>query len=146
MDHVALRILDLNNTKLAKRIYRRHLLANSPWQTGAALKQARGSQPTMDLAQSRPKQLNYCLHDRLSRGKVFGHLRYPWAMLPHFLKKTFLRVLAGFVAHSVLQPKWSWTNQILLSYKCNIIIIICHMQVWHIKMKVVADTMRGFPA
>ena len=38
---------------------------------------------------------------------------------------SWLALSDSFVAHPALQPKWSSTNQILLSYKCNIIIVIC---------------------
>ena len=42
---------------------------------------------------------------------------------------SWLALSDSFVAHPALQPKWSSTNQILLSYKCIIIIIICRYEI-----------------
>ena len=42
---------------------------------------------------------------------------------------SWLALSDSFVAHPALQPKWSSTNQILFSYRCNIIIIICRYEI-----------------
>lgn len=48
-----------------------------------------------------------------------------WCVCTDGPSPSWLALSDSFVAHPALQPKWSSTNQILLSYKCIIIIIIC---------------------